>query len=275
MLAGVTDFLYQLQDYDLNAMGNSAYDLVIMDYSADGDDETAFSKTQIEDLKHSPGGEKIVLAYVSIGEAENYRYYWQSQWRTGNPSWLDKPNPDWKNNYKVRYWNAEWQAVVFTYLDRLLAAGFDGVYLDIIDAYEYHAERGRDTAPQDMADFVAAIAGYARSQDPDFLVVPQNSPELADMISSYLRVVDGIGQEDIYFGYEDDDQRTPRDATQELETYLDLFRDAGKIVLTTDYATTRSKVDEAYAKSRAKGYVPFVTVRDLDILTVNFGQKPD
>lgn len=95
------------------------------------------------------------------------------------------------------------------------------------------------------------------------------------MISSYLLVVDGIGQEDIYFGYEDDDERTLGDTTQELETYLDLFRDAGKLVLTTDYATTRSHVDEAYNKSRAKGYVPFVTVRDLDTLTVNFGQEPD
>jgi len=212
---------------------------------------------------------------MSIGEAENYCYYWQSQWRPGNPTWLDESNPNWKNNYTVRYWDAEWQAVVFTYLDRLLAPGFDGVYLDIIDAYEYHAGRGRETAPQEMVDFVTTIAQYARSQDPDFLVVPQNSPELADMISSYLSVVAGIGQEDIYFGYEDDDERTLGDTTQELETYLDLFRDAGKLVLTTDYATTRSHVDEAYNKSRAKGYVPFVTVRDLDTLTVNFGQEPD
>ena len=95
------------------------------------------------------------------------------------------------------------------------------------------------------------------------------------MISSYLQVVDGIGQEDIYFGYDDDDERTPGDATRELESYLDLFRDADKVVLTTDYATTRSHVNEAYEKSRAKGYVPFVTVRDLDVLTVNIGQEPD
>jgi endo-alpha-1,4-polygalactosaminidase (GH114 family) len=44
ILSNVTDFLYQLQDYELNAMGNSAYDLIIMDYAADGDDDTAFSR---------------------------------------------------------------------------------------------------------------------------------------------------------------------------------------------------------------------------------------
>jgi len=44
ILSNVTDFLYLLQDYELNAMGNSAYDLIIMDYAADGDDDTAFSR---------------------------------------------------------------------------------------------------------------------------------------------------------------------------------------------------------------------------------------
>ena len=38
-----------------------------------------------------------------------------------------------------------WQAVIFgdndAYLNRILAAGFDGVYLDIIDAYEYFEGR--------------------------------------------------------------------------------------------------------------------------------------
>ncbi len=40
-LAAVNDFLYQLQNLNLTAIGNTAYDLVVMDYSADGDDETA------------------------------------------------------------------------------------------------------------------------------------------------------------------------------------------------------------------------------------------
>ena len=35
-LLAVNDFLYQLQEYDLDAMGKSAYDLIVMDYSADG-----------------------------------------------------------------------------------------------------------------------------------------------------------------------------------------------------------------------------------------------
>lgn len=60
-----------------------------------------------------------------------------------------------------------------------------------------------------------------------------------------------------------------------LEAYLDMFKHAGKLVLAVDYASTPAPVDDAYAKSLAKGYVPFVTVRDLDQLIINPGHEPD
>ena len=187
---------------------------------------------------------------------------------------MDEENPDWGGNYKVHYWDSAWQTIIFSYTDRLLDAGFDGAYLDIIDAYEYYAET-RPTAAQEMAVFVAAIRAHARASDPDFYIFPQNAPELAAEVPAYLDSVDGIGQEDIYYGYDDDDVKTPPAVTAELEGYLDVFKAASKLVLTVDYATTPAHVDDAYAKSQAKGYVPFVTVRDLDQLTVNPGHEPD
>ena len=274
-LSGVKDFLYQLQGLNLSAVGQTAYDLVVMDYSADGSKTGKLTKAQIASLKHSPGGEKIVIAYMSIGEAENYRFYWQSGMKPGNPDWLDVENPDWQGNYKVQYWHPEWQNIIFGYIDRLVAAGFDGAYLDIIDAYEYYDDQGRDSAALEMVGFVAAIATYARERDPDFLIIPQNAAELATLIPPYLDIVDGIGQEDIYYGYNNDDQLTPPAVTAELEGDLDVFKNAGKLVLTIDYAATPEHVADAYAKSRTKGYVPFVTGRDLDELTINAGHGPD
>jgi cysteinyl-tRNA synthetase len=246
-----------------------------MDYSADGSEAGEFTPAQIAALEHSPGGDKIVLAYMSIGEAEDYRFYWQDDWTPGDPAWLDVENPDWPGNYKVHYWDPAWQTIIFSYTDRLLDAGFDGAYLDIIDAYEHYADQGRTTAAQEMADFVAAIGAYARDRDPDFYIFPQNAPQLAQEVPGYLNSVDGIGQEDIYYGYEDDDVMTPPQVTAELEDHLDMFKNAGKLVLTIDYATLPAHVDDAYAKSLRMGYVPFVTVRDLDQLTVNPGHEPD
>ncbi len=115
------------------------YDLLIMDLFFDGDE---FTPAQIEELKQKDnGGKRLLICYMSIGEAEDYRYYWQSDWTIGNPSFIVKENPDWEGNYKVKYWEPEWQNIIFgndnSYLKKIVDSGFDGVYLDIIDAYEF------------------------------------------------------------------------------------------------------------------------------------------
>jgi len=117
------------------ALGQTNYDLLIIDAFFD---DLALTLTEIASLKTKKnGGARLVIAYMSIGEAENYRYYWQLQWLDKPPSWLLEENPDWPGNYKVHYWDPDWQAIISGYLGKILAAGFDGVYLDLIDAYEY------------------------------------------------------------------------------------------------------------------------------------------
>ena len=115
------------------------YDLLILDLFFNSASE--FTASEIEELRaKANGGRSLVIAYLSIGEAEDYRYYWQSGWKTGNPSWLGAENPDWPGNYTVKYWDPEWQAIILgnedSYMKKILDAGFDGVYLDRIDAFE-------------------------------------------------------------------------------------------------------------------------------------------
>lgn len=125
----------------INAVCATNYDMIVMDLFFDGDEP--FTAAEVEQLRHKQnGGTRLVICYMSIGEAEDYRYYWQKQWKHNRPAWLEKENPDWDGNYKVRYWYSAWQELICgndsnSYLSRILAAGFDGVYLDIIDAYEY------------------------------------------------------------------------------------------------------------------------------------------
>lgn len=135
--AAADDFTYWLQDIDLTTLGASAFDLAIIDYSRDGGPEGEFSYAEIAATKASPGGPKIIFAYISIGEAEDYRWYWRPGWRPGHPSWLGPENPEWPGNYAVRFWQEGWQEIVYQYLDRIIAAGFDGAYLDKVDVYEF------------------------------------------------------------------------------------------------------------------------------------------
>jgi cysteinyl-tRNA synthetase, unknown class len=144
----VKNFLYLINPVSyltkadfISAVTATNYDLLIMDLFFN--DGTSFTSDEVAQLKNKAnGGKRLVISYMSIGEAENYRYYWQSAWNSDKPSWMDDENPNWPGNYKVWYWEKEWQGIIYgsdsSYLKKILNAGFDGVYLDIIDAFEYY-----------------------------------------------------------------------------------------------------------------------------------------
>jgi len=126
----------------IDAVSSSNYDLIIMDLFHN---EEIYNSEEIAQLKtKANGASRIVICYMSIGEAEDYRYYWKSKWSGDEPDWLEAENSDWPGNYKVRYWMADWQNIIFgtedSYLQLILDLGFNGVYLDIIDGFEYFEE---------------------------------------------------------------------------------------------------------------------------------------
>lgn len=123
----------------INAVMATNYDAVIMDLFLENEQFTAAEIAQLRNKAN--GGKRLVICYMSIGEAEDYRYYWQDNWTGNRPDWIADENPDWPGNYIVKYWNDEWQGLIYknrdSYLSKITTAGFDGVYLDIVDAFEY------------------------------------------------------------------------------------------------------------------------------------------
>jgi len=146
-LSSARNFLYIINTENfpsksdfLDALEQTNHDLLIIDLFYEGSD--MLSAQDVASMKHKAnGGQRLVIAYCSIGEAEDYRYYWSSTWDTDPPEWLDEENPDWPGNYRVCYWEPDWQDIIYgndqSYLKKILDVGFDGVYLDIIDAFEY------------------------------------------------------------------------------------------------------------------------------------------
>lgn len=146
-ISEVKNFLYLInpesfiskKDF-IDAVTSTNYDLLIMDLFFN--DGTEFTSSEIDKLRNKAnGGKRLVISYMSIGEAEDYRYYWQNSWKKGNPEWLSTENPDWEGNFKVKYWEKEWQDIIYgndnSYLKKILESNFDGVYFDIIDGFEY------------------------------------------------------------------------------------------------------------------------------------------
>ncbi|MDA3812383.1 MAG: endo alpha-1,4 polygalactosaminidase [Spirochaetaceae bacterium] len=146
-LSDAANFLYLInpEEYStveqmISSINTTNYDLLIIDLFDNMGN--ILSSDQIERLKtKADGGKRLVIAYMSIGEAEDYRFYWKNDWEKNPPLWMDRENPHWKGNYKVRYWEPSWQELILgkedAYLDKILKTGFDGVYLDIIDAFDY------------------------------------------------------------------------------------------------------------------------------------------
>jgi cysteinyl-tRNA synthetase len=272
--AGVDDFLYQLQRADPDRIGETAFDLAVVTLATAGS-----SPQVIPALKNSPGGPKIVLCYMSIGQSETYRWYWDPDWETNPPSWLDIPDGVWAGDHWVHYWDPGWQRIIFgtsgSYLDQILALGFDGVYLDRVDAYWYYQDQGRQTAAREMVDFILDFTIYAREKYPGFGVFPQNAEELGILFPDFMDAMTGIGVEDLYYGYPRDHEPSPPGWTSEREAILDQWVVAGKLVLTIDYTARPEQITDTYSRSHARGYIPYVTDRSLGRLRINPGFEPD
>ncbi|MCK6459695.1 MAG: endo alpha-1,4 polygalactosaminidase [Planctomycetes bacterium] len=220
-LASIASWCCWLQAPDIDALAASPYAFVVIDYSRDGSAAGEFSRADIERLRAAG---KTVLAYLSVGEAEDYRFYWDASW-----PFLSDENPDWPGNYQVEYWDdAWWTLALAPYLDRILDAGFDGVYLDRVDAYWWwHEEKGMDArlAADRMVALVERVADHARARaGAGFVVCPQNALGLLDDAplaarDRYVGAIDAVGVESLYFNYASaDDQAYRLQKLAELDT---------------------------------------------------------
>jgi len=268
-LGSIQSWGYQLQQAKADLVAASDYDLMVIDYAREGSTDLAFSRAEMAMMQRKPDGSpRIVLAYLSIGEAEDYRAYWQRSWSDAPPGWLGVENPDWPGNYAVRYWVQEWQRQIFgapdAYLDAIIAAGFDGVYLDRVDAFDIQdPSASRAQRMQLMASFVEAIALYARQQRPGFIVVGQNAEELLED-PSYADAIDAVGKEDLFFGLDGDGVLNSKAELRASLTPLQRFQATGKPVFIIEYLDAAESKAQARANAAALGTPIFIGDRELD-----------
>jgi cysteinyl-tRNA synthetase len=151
-----------------------------------------------------------------------------------------------------------------SYLDIVMAQGFDGVYLDRADAFSYW-EKTRPSAQKDMAQFLLRLSNYARKRNPDFLIVMQNAEELLDD-PKVLDSIDGIAKEDLFFGVDKPGAPNgPEDIAFSLKQ-LRMARDAGRKVLVVEYLNDPVKISATAKQIADEGFLPYFAPRLLDCL---------
>ena len=292
VLDRVDSWLYHLGDVNrrrANEIADTDADMVITEWASYAEGEAPYTAAHLERMR-GDDADRLIVSYLSIGEAETYRYYWDDAWEGDPPAWLDEPNGEWPDNINVRYWDEDWQAVIFDYVDRIVDAGFNGLYLDLVQAYEHWEDEEPDSGvryPREMANFLADIRAHAEERlaeiDPDreFVMIGQNGLELLRN-DTYANAVDGIAREDLRFYYRNGNpDGFPEWPDSEYDYHLDLLRMAeqnGISAFVVEYVpgTQTGAAEEgltAEADDLAREGIPLYVADNRDLDTI--AEQPD
>ena len=312
VMGEVRSWGYQLQRLNVEAAAGAPFDLLVVDEEFEGREQTRRRSEILRTLKRKPDGRRrLVLAYLSIGEAEDYRRYWDRRWvapaspqltpaRNGveapatgpaaargvapppaksiarplmaptaaAPAWLADENGGWRGNYRVRFWDPSWQALMFgdetAALERLIGAGFDGVYLDRADVYQRWS-RNRPQARAEMEEFIQRLAARARELSPGFVVVMQNAEELLG--SNKVRgALDAVAKEDLFFGVDGDERPNSKVDIEASLRQLKKAQRSGLPVLAVEYLSDETNIAAARRQLTERGFLPYFAPRGLDRL---------
>ncbi len=274
-LAKVTSWHYQLQKVDIDKVAGIDADVVVVDYerAVEGGGRVQLTPEEVAKLKVKPDGKRrIVLSYLSVGEAEEKRFYWKADWTTDpskKPSWLHVNNCAWPGAWAVRFWEDGWKQIVYrgtdSYLRKIISAGFDGVYLDRVDMFADYPQittehRG---AAQDMITLVDELGQAARSVKPGFLVLPNNGMELLES-RQFRRAIDGLGMEELLFSHKGTGVRNDQKDINETLGYLRKLQWDYKPVLTLEYLVTKESIDAAKGELKKLKIIGGFPTRALD-----------
>jgi cysteinyl-tRNA synthetase len=270
--AGAKSWAYQLKNLgekQRKDIADSAYDLVVVDYArsldTDTEAEVPLTREQVAAMQKKPDGSKrIVIAYLSIGESENYRYYWKPEWNKKRPDWMGGESKEWEGNYLVKYWHPTWQKIIYgnpeSYVDRILAQGFDGFYIDRSDAYYRFGDSKQ--ARDQMAELIVNISKYIRSKKPDAGIMIQNAEELLDR-PPVIAAIDAIAKEDLVYGITHREERNKQDDIDWSNKLLKSAQERGKRIFVVEYLTKPVYIAAAKEFMTNNDYVLYYGPRGL------------
>ena len=293
-------WMYQLQGLEnktaVARLAATEYPLLVIEPGHNFKEFPHDTRAMLRALRYTPTGKKrLILAYVDIGQAEDYRDYWRPDWvpptRTapGKPDFMITIDPDgWSGNYPVAFWRAAWKNLWMKpsgIVPTLAHMGFDGLYLDWVEAYDDEfvmaaAETEGVEPAGAMIELIEELGRAGRKVIPDFLIIPQNAPYLIDRDPDrYARAISALAVEDTWFHgrgdaeWDDpeagdlhdrhqDDFATPRRLAQYRK-----YQRRGLPVFSVDYCVSGKNAALVYQKARQAKLRPLVTRVSLSRLT--------
>ncbi|MEW5760630.1 MAG: endo alpha-1,4 polygalactosaminidase [Candidatus Thermoplasmatota archaeon] len=243
------------------------------------------NKQFLSELKSSG---TIVLAYVSIGEADDGRRYWvdweptdktpdnseipRTTVTTDDPMFIGG-DPGWEGSYFVDASNQKWHDIILNeeipYILWLGGGQYDGLMMDLVDVVdEYEGLSNEDKMRQGMIDLIKKI----RDEYPYLLLVPNRGfgilQDMASNIDAFkFEEMTGAygnikGEEHYGAYYLKIDEEGNRENQEEIDLLVSVLQDYPMPVLVLDHVQSnppdekvaRKCFDEAQYLSNETGY---------------------
>jgi len=208
---------------------------------------------------------KTVIGYISLGEVESYRDYFKAVEKEGI---LYEKNPNWPDSRFVDVRDTRWtKRVLEELIPQLLHKGFQGIFIDTLDN-PAELERRDPKKFKGMTEGAANLVKAIRRHYPRIYIMLNRAYEILPAVDGQIDAVLG----ESVFTEIDFEKKTYRlsDAKvyrQQVEwLHAAKGRQPRLKIYTLDYwaPTDTAGVARIYAEQRKNGFIPYVSVKDLD-----------
>jgi endo-alpha-1,4-polygalactosaminidase (GH114 family) len=238
----------------------------------------------LDRARADPTGSKLIFGYQDISEAAAYMF---PDLFAGSalPDWFGQQNPGYPGLYTVQYWNPAWKSAIFANIDKIVANGYDGVYLDSLDGdndWSSGNPEGNPVYPDAtsaMAAFLSELRTHIKSAYPGktFYLIGNDPTGIALHFPAALRNLDAIFNEWVYYGQKSTNGVVSEYKGTSSATYIEsrlepLYLSAGVPVFGNDYPAPLNDPSAAFSSFEfytSLGWVPSVTtpLQSLRILS--------
>lgn len=132
----IDDSTYDNKNKFIADIRDSNYDIVVIDPFFHN--KQAYTKDEIHSLKFKKNGtRRQIIAKFNISETKDGDYYWNNEWKIGNPTWLKRLSFVDKNGVITEYWQDEWKKIMGKHFRSIVDSDYDGALLTGIENHHY------------------------------------------------------------------------------------------------------------------------------------------
>ncbi|HYW34431.1 MAG TPA: endo alpha-1,4 polygalactosaminidase [Balneolaceae bacterium] len=233
-------------DYSkISARQVGGYDLLIVDPSE-------YNKSDITNLKATGA---TILAYLSVGEVEKHRWYFEEMKQRG---FLGK-NPNWGAYYLNLADSVTYSLFFKKIIPKIMSKGFDGLFLDTIDDVAPYSSRNQ------LQPYMVKLIRQIRATYPNAMIIQNDGTFLLNKTAD---VINAVIIEDVATNYNFKNQsyslrgdKSYHERVQEINSYSERYSMPFLIV---DYANNDSIRSLAIKRLNSITYPYFISNINLD-----------